>query len=175
MRCAMAVGAAFPDTIEFEGVKWHLLYCPGCPTMVVPNLSGSQIVGTTCDPVQIPGRDKPLFVSVVQILFPAQQTISGSISGERRLIAFRTYDYAVSDSRMIQPQDCVFYIAEPRTADSGSMAQRLYNALVGEQQKEAAAQEKADSSWCKQFEEVTKQSKHVQEQDHECEPGDGTH
>lgn len=173
----MAVGAAFPDSIEFDGVKWHLLYCPGCPTMVVPNLDGAQIVGTTCDPVQIPGREKPLFVSMIQVIFPAQQTVSGSISGERRLIAFRTYDYAMSDFRMIQPQDCVFYIAEPRTAESGSMAQRLYNALVGERQKEQIAQAKADSSWCKQFEEAAKLVKPgtPQEQEHEHKPGDGAH
>lgn len=143
----MAGEFQFPPVIQYEGLNWHLVYAPNNETTVMPNLEGSQTLSMTCDPIQIAGRNAPAFLVIVDILYPARRDPSGRLIGERRMKGFRTYDYQPANPSVVNPRDCVYYVAEP-SGRGASAAQRFFDAVIGPQQRLEAQAAKTDASWC---------------------------
>lgn len=144
----MADKFKFPQTITYDGLPWRLLYAPDDPTTVPPNLEGSQVQSFTCDPVTVPGRPTPLFIAILDIVYPPQRDTSGRFIPERRLKAFRTYGQQPYSPNDVRPNECAFYIAET-SAERGSAAQRFFNALIGYSAEAAGQPQAKDDSWCK--------------------------
>lgn len=87
-----------------------------------------------------------MFLTMLNILFPARQDPSGKVVGEKKLKAFRLYDTPPYDPSQVKPIDCTFYLAAPQGAGE-SAAQRLLNAVMGAC-KDDAQKDKVDASWC---------------------------
>lgn len=138
----------FPAVIQYDGINWHLIYAPDNQITTMPSLEGSQTLSMTCDPIQVPGRNAPAFIVIVDILFPARRDPSGRLIGERRMKGFRTYDYQPANPSVVNPRDCVYYMAEP-SGRGASAAQRFFDSVIGPQQKLEAQAAQPDSSWCK--------------------------
>lgn len=144
----MADKFKFPQTITYDNLQWRLLYAPDDPQTVPPNLEGSQVQSFTCDPVTVPGRPTPLFIAILDIVYPPQRDTSGRFIPERRLKAFRTYGQQPYSPNDVRPNECAFYIAET-SAERGSAAQRFFNALIGYSMDAPAQVQARDDSWCK--------------------------
>lgn len=146
-------GFKFPQTIVYDGRVWHLQYAPDNPITVRPDMQGSQVVSATCDPVRVPGREQPLYVAILDIVFPARQDIYGNVMSERRLKGFRTY---ITPPPQLNPQtvpveDCAFYVAEPSNEQTTSAAQRFFDAIMGQAQAEERKAKQADGAWCQEL------------------------
>lgn len=137
----------FPSVIQYDGLAWHLIYAPDVENMLPPNLEGAVVQSLTCDPVKVPNRQQPMFLTMLDIVFPARQDPSGKkVVGEKKLKAFRLYDTPPYDPSQVKPIDCSFYLAAPQGAGE-SAAQRLLNAVMGACHEDAQKDE-ADASWC---------------------------
>lgn len=145
----MAGEFKFPDTLQFDGISWRLLYAPYDPKTVPPNLSEAQIPSFTCNPVAVSGRDTPLYIAIADVIFPAQRDSTGRIVGERRLKGFRIFSQRPYSPNDVKINDCVFYIAET-SGVGGSVAQRFFDALIGHAPTDSAGQS-SDASWCKEL------------------------
>lgn len=154
----------FPSAINYDGKVWHLLYAPDVDSTLPPNLEGATVQSMTCDPVTVPGRKQPIFITLIDILFPARQDSTGKVIGERRLKAFRTYEFPPTDPTQVKYYECAFYLAAPQGAGE-SVSQQFFNAIMGSCQEEAKA-EKADTSWCDSLAKL-------QKQEAVCESGSG--
>lgn len=145
----MAGEFVFPNEIEYEGMHWHLLYSPTDPKTIAPSLDGAQILSVSCDPVTVAGRDQPIYLAMIHILFPAKQDMSGRVVGERRLLGFRTYAYVQPNFNLnnIKPNECVFYMANLQGM-AASAAQRFFDAVTGANHPVQEPVDKVDASWC---------------------------
>lgn len=143
----MAGEFRFPPYIHFDDMKWRLIYAPDDPNTVAPNLTDSQQLSMTCDPVTIPGRSTPIYLVIIDILFPSHRNSAGNFIPERRLKAFRTYSHPPYSPQDVRPQECVYYMAEG--GGRGSAAQRFFDAITGQAQAQAQLEAQADASWCK--------------------------
>lgn len=146
----MAVKSVFPDTLEYDGAVWHMVYDPTCETTVMPNLANAQFSPLQCTPVQFGEGKGKAFMVTVDILFPAHTDSQGRLVNERRMKGFRTYDYAPASPAMVKPEELVYYVAEPSIGNS-SAAQRFLNALVGARQAENPPKDTVDTSWVDKF------------------------
>lgn len=145
----MAGEFQFPDVIQYEGINWHLVYAPNNERTVMPNLNGSQTLSITCDPIQVPGRNKPAYLVIADILYPARRDPSGRLISERRMKGFRTYDYQPANPNVVNPNDCVYYVAES-SSRGVSAAQQFFDAVIGGPSPVTEIPTtKIDSSWCK--------------------------
>lgn len=146
----MATKSVFPETLEFDGAIWHMVYDPKCETTVMPNLAGANILSIDRTPVRFPGATADSFMVTTDIIFPAHADSQGRLVNERRMKGFRTYDYAPASPAMVKPEELVYYVAEPTTGN-GSAAQRFLNALVGARGAEAPVKDTVDTSWIDKF------------------------
>lgn len=160
----MGAESAFPKVLEFDGIIWHLTYDPACESTVQPNLAGSNVSGPFLEQVQMPGTDRPVFLVLLNIIFPARYNVSGQVIPERRMFAMRTYDHKpfIQGLQMLNPSEFVFYIAEPSNNGSGSVGQRLIDAIVGASRERMEKKEKVDSSWTKMFTAAEGEQGHVE-------------
>lgn len=138
----------FPETLMFDGMTWHLVYDPKCDATVMPSFSEKDVQGMTCDTVRYPGRDTPVWLVMVSILIPSRMDGVGQLIGSRRMLAFRTFDRQPPTTYKVQPNECVYYVAEQ---SDGSAAQRFFNAIARVNTPQAVSATKPDTSWCDQF------------------------
>ena len=146
----MANTSLFPSSVEFEGDIWHLLYDPANDTTVQPNLSGARVIKTACDPVRVAGapEGKTLYMVVVDLLIPASAEV-GRVTTEKRLKAFRVYDYMPPNLDAVQPREMVYYIAEPRLASKGNASQAFLDTVLGVALAENRKKNAVDTGWGK--------------------------
>lgn len=144
----MANMSVFPDTIEFDGSVWHLVYDPNCEATVMPSINEKDVQRITCDTVKFPGREMPIWLVVVNIAIPSQMDSMGKLIGARRMLGFRTFSQQPPTTYRVQPNELVYYVAEQ---SDGSAAQRFFNAVTRVNTSQPPAGSKPDTSWCKQF------------------------
>lgn len=144
----MSNSSAFPDTIEFDGSTWHMVYDPNCEATVMPSINEKDVQRITCDAVKFPGREAPIWLMIINIVIPSRMDGAGKLIGARRMVGFRTFDRQPSPAYRVQPNELVYYVAEQT---DGSAAQRFFNAIARVSAEPVAAQAKPDTSWCKQF------------------------
>lgn len=145
----MAEGFQFPSEIQFDGMTWRLIYAPGQSQMVMPDLSNGTVVGIDCSPVYVVGRQQPVYLTTVDVIFPAQRNEKGEIISEQRVKGFRTYASPPLNIGAVQPKDCVFYLAV-KPSQRNSTSQRFFDAVIGQTQEQLDAQQnnQPDASWC---------------------------
>lgn len=144
----MANKSMFPDTINYDGNIWHMVYDPNCEATVMPSINEKDVQRMTCDTVKFPGRDMPIWLVMVSILIPSRMDNSGNLIGARRMLGFRTFDRQPPTTYRVQPNELVYYVAEQ---SDGSAAQRFFNAVTRRDAAAAQGQPKPDTSWCNQL------------------------
>lgn len=144
----MVAGMAFPRSLVFDGLTWHLLYNPTDATSgVPPDVSGVPF-DARCDPVKIGGQDNPWFLVTIDFNFPARATSDGRLIPERKMRAFKLSPVSVVSMDGIVLAEFVCYLAEPSPATQGSRAQRFIDTILGVVAEEQAKQVQPDTSWC---------------------------
>lgn len=143
----MVASSLFPEVITFDNTRWHLLHDPASAMTTQPNLEGSRVVRSTCDPVKVPNNNNNLYMVVVDLLFPAK-VIEGRMMSEKRLRAFRIYDHAPVSLDSVRPDEMVYYIAEP-SAENDSTAQGFLNTILGVAADETARKNVINTTWGK--------------------------
>lgn len=138
----------FPDTINFDGTTWHMVYDPNCEATVMPSIGEKDVQRMTCDMVRFPGREMPIWLVMVSILIPSRMDTSGQLIGARRMLGFRTFDRQPPTTYRVQPNELVYYVAEQ---SDGSAAQRFFNAVTRQDMATPQGQPKPDTSWCNQL------------------------
>lgn len=63
-------GYRFPENIGFRSRPHRLLYDPGNPNTVMPDLSGAQIVSLSCEPVT--ASSQRLYMTYIELQIPAR-------------------------------------------------------------------------------------------------------
>lgn len=144
----MAVNSVFPETINFDGTSWRLVYDPSCTDTVMPSINERDVQGVLVDAVTYPGRPNPMWIIMVNILIPASTDGFGKPIGARRMVGFRIKDQQPLPSYRVRPNELVYYAAAQ--AD-GSVAQRFFNAVTILSRMDGGDSEKPDTSWIKQF------------------------
>ena len=170
----MANTSLFPSSVEFEGDIWHLLYDPANDTTVQPNLSGARVIKTACDPVRVAGapEGKTLYMVVVDLLIPASAEV-GRVTTEKRLKAFRVYDYMPPNLDAVQPREMVYYIAEPRLASKGNASQAFLDTGLGVALAENRKKNAVDTGWGRELLGGTRQAEKPGEAVPEGKSGEG--
>lgn len=158
----MAGEFKFPQSITYDNLQWRLIYAPDDPQTVPPNLEGAQVQSFTCDPVTVPGRPTPIFIAILDIVFPPQRDTAGRFIPERRLKAFRTFARQPYSQNEVRPNECAYYIAET-SQERGSAAQRFFNALIGYSVENTGISPAKDDSWCKDLAELQNEQRAVPE------------
>lgn len=144
----MAINSVFPETINFDGASWRLVYDPSCTDTVMPSINERDVQGVLVDAVTYPGRQNPMWIIMVNIQIPASTDGFGKPIGARRMIGFRIKDQQPLPSYRIKPNELVYYAAAQ--AD-GSVAQRFFNSVTILSRMTAEESDKPDTSWIKQF------------------------
>lgn len=137
----------FPECIEYDNMRWHLVYAPSSENTIVPNLTGFIVKNLECQPVTVAGRQQPIYMTIIDMVYPAHTNEHGEAVAEKRMKGFRTYAQPPMNPNAVQPADCVFYLTVPQ-AQGGSVAQRFFDAVIGQSQREQAKQAKIDAAWC---------------------------
>lgn len=144
----MGAKSIFPETINFDGADWRLVYDPNCVDTVLPSINERDVQSITIDAVRFPGRADPVWLTMAVILIPSAMDSMGKIIGARRLLGFRTHDRQPPPGYKVRPNELVYYAA---AQSDGSAAQRFFNAVTGQDRMQPAEAEQPDSSWQKQF------------------------
>lgn len=144
----MAVNSVFPETINFDGTSWRLVYDPSCTDTVMPSINERDVQGILVDAVTYPGRQNPMWLIMVNIVIPASTDGFGKPIGARRMIGFRIKDQQPLPSYRIKPNELVYYAA---AQTDGSVAQRFFNSVTILSRMASEESDKPDTSWIKQF------------------------
>lgn len=144
----MSSGIAFPRSLSFEGLTWHLIYNPTDPAAGVPPDVSNAKFDARCDPVRVAGQNQSLFMLIVDFVLPTRTTVDGQLIPERRMRAFKLSRVAVDSVNSIIPAELVFYLAEPLPGSQGSGAQRFLDTILGVAAEETAKRAAPDTSWC---------------------------
>lgn len=135
----------FPVSFQFDNETWHLQYDPANPMTVKPDLTHSRIMKAACDPVTLPNTEKTLYLVVLDIIIPATQPVSL----ERRLLAIRIYDARPVSLEAVNPNEMLYYVAQPKFDNEGNRSQALFNTLLGQVMTESQPEQKIDRGWGK--------------------------
>lgn len=137
----------FPESIEYDNMRWHLIYAPSNDNTIMPNLNGFTVRMLTCQPVQLAGRQNPIYMTVMDMVCPAHRNERGEAVAEKWIKGFRTYSQPPINPNTVQPVDCVLYLTVPQ-AQGESATQRFFDAIIGQSQKEQERQARVDAAWC---------------------------
>lgn len=144
----------FREVINYDGIRWHLVYDPRNPNMLAPSLDGANISPLTVSQVKFPnGRDA--WIVTMGVIFPAMTDITGKVTNARRMLGFRTFDREPKQGEPLPYKDMAYYLAEQETGNN-SAAQKFLDAITGQDQTEEQEQDedKPDSAWTSMFEQA---------------------
>ena len=153
-------GYRFPENIGFRSRPHRLLYDPGNPNTVMPDLSGAQIVSLRCEPVT--ASSQRLYMTYIELQIPARAA-GGRVFAAKHIVGFRAYtpqEAGLSEStpqelarkvcqqiaERTPPQEMAMYIREG-DPQAGSPAQELLDAIMGESVAQAP---QANTQWAQQ-------------------------
>lgn len=153
-------GYRFPENIGFRSRPHRLLYDPGNPNTVMPDLSGAQIVSLSCEPVT--ASSQRLYMTYIELQIPARAARGSRVcrKAHRRLPGVYAAGSRASEStpqelarkvcqqiaERTPPQEMAMYIREG-DPQAGSPAQELLDAIMGESVAQAP---QANTQWAQQ-------------------------
>lgn len=153
----------FRERIEFRSHSHRLVYAPGDPSYVMPDIREAQILSLSCNPIQVstPKGQQRLFMTVIELRIPARAS-NGRVYAPKDIIGFRVYrpeqiginsatspetaaQICTSVAERTPPEEMAMYAREGNQ-QAGNPAQEIFDAVTGINLVQASPV-KADTQW----------------------------